>query len=202
MQPGGAEANVEIHAGRPRRPLRTTPVPAAEPVHGGQAARAEAAARCDRLLRDTLDAVRPELAWREGPTRTGTRLLAPGSGPDDGAVHWYVARSLEIVTVISPARRPELPGMVAAAWQRRGWRLTSVNAGRPLPGLAAVTPDGYRLGLEFGPLGQARLTAVSPGAAARPGWSGEAAGGAPLPGAGSGTAALPRIRCAFWSALG
>ncbi|MEU1419995.1 hypothetical protein [Kitasatospora sp. NPDC005751] len=157
--------------------------------------------RCEWLLQRTLDAVRPALSWRCAAPRAGARLPPPGSGPADGGVQWYVGRGRDIVTIISGARRGELPAMVEAGWRRRGWTITSVNACRELPGVAAVTPDGYRLALEFGALGEARLTATSPGVARSEPVRG-APGGPEGPYAVGGSAALPEIRCPFWSALG
>ncbi|MGV9266510.1 hypothetical protein ACWDRR_17835 [Kitasatospora sp. NPDC003701] len=188
--------NVEIPAG----PLRSAPAgPPARPARAAVDQDA-AAERCEHLLRETLDAVRPALSWRRAAPSAGARLPAPGSGPADGGVQWYVGRGRDIVTIISAARRGELPVMVEAGWRRRGWTITSVNAGRDLPGVAAVTPDGYRLALEFGGLGEARLTATSPGVArsARPDG---ARGGPEVPFAAGAVRPLPEVCCPFWSAM-
>lgn len=196
MQPGGTEVNVESPAGP--RPGAAAPS-SAPSAHTGAVDQAAAAVRCELLLQDSLDAVRPQLTWRHGAARAGARLPVPGSGPDDAAVHWYVGRSRDIVTIVSAARRPALPGMVEMRWRRRGWTVTSVNAGREWPGLAATTPDGYRLALEFGELGEARLTALSPGVARSEPWSD---GGVEVPGSSGYSARLPEVCCPFWSAMG
>ncbi|MFE2721993.1 hypothetical protein [Kitasatospora sp. NPDC059327] len=162
---------------------------------------AVAAERCELLLREALDGVRPELSWRHAVPCAGARLPAPGSGPADGGVQWYVGRGRDIVTIISAARRGELPALLEAGWRRRGWTITSVNACRDLPGVAAVTPDGYRLALEFGALGEARLTATSPGVA-RSEWVEGVCGGPELPVSAAGVTSLPEIWCPYWSALG
>lgn len=90
--------------------------------------------------------------------------------------------------------------MVEAGWRLRGWTITSVNACRDLPGVAATTSDGYRLALEFGALGEARLTATSPGVA-RSEWVDGARGGPEVPFAAGGTRPLPEVCCPFWSAM-
>ncbi|MEV0534067.1 hypothetical protein [Kitasatospora sp. NPDC050463] len=188
--------NVDIPVGPP------WPEPAGSPAPPARAAvdQAVAAERCEHLLRETLDAVRPALSWRHAVPCAGARLQAPGSGPADGGVQWYVGRGRDIVTIISAARRRELPAMVEAGWRRHGWTITSVNACRDLPGVAATTPDGYRLALEFGALGEARLTATSPGVA-RSERAGTARGGPEGSCAGGGTRPLPEVCCPFWSAM-
>ncbi|MEV7776700.1 hypothetical protein [Kitasatospora sp. NPDC088351] len=194
MQPGGAELNVWLSGGRPDR---VPAVPGARSAPGVTADQAAAAERCEALLRDTLDGVRPEPAWRHGVARAGARLPMPGAGPDDADVHWYVTRSRDIVTIVSAARRGALVGMVERHWRRCGWTVTSVNVGRELPGVAAVTPDGYQLALVFGDLGQAGLTAGSPGVA-RSEWVPYPHGVPVAPGG----APLPDVCCPFWSAMG
>ncbi|MBP0453812.1 hypothetical protein J5Y04_30350 [Kitasatospora sp. RG8] len=205
--------NVETPAGT--LPASAPPaVPSARTAPVDQAA---AAVRCESLLQDSLDAVRPPLTWRHGAARAGARLPLPGSGPDDAAVHWYVGRSRDIVTIVSAARRAALPAMVETQWRRRGWTVTSVNAGCERPGLAAITPDGYRLALEFGELGEVRLTAVSPGVARserpeQPEWSEQsgrpeqserpAGSWGEVPGSPGYLARLPEVCCPFWSAMG
>ncbi|WP_406201553.1 hypothetical protein OH807_21990 [Kitasatospora sp. NBC_01560] len=185
--------NVETPVGAWPSAAGVPPVPSLR----GPAARtdqAAAAERCDRLLQDTLDAVRPALVWRHGAARSGAWLPVPGSGPDDAAVHWYAGRSRDILTIVSAARRAVLPERIEAHWRRRGWTVTSVNACRALPGLVAVTPDGYRLALEYGELGEARLTAVSPGVDRSEGWGGGE-------GSAQHRALVPEVCSPFWSAM-
>ncbi|MFG3051249.1 hypothetical protein ACGFZP_09910 [Kitasatospora sp. NPDC048239] len=166
---------------------------------------AAAAEHCERLLRDTLGAVRPALAWRYGVPGAGARLPAPGAGPGDGDVHWYVTRSRHITTIISAARRRALLGAVEQHWRRRGRVVVTVAAGPP--GVSAVTRDGYRLALGFGPWGNAWLTAASPGVLhseqlpyplGTPGVPG-VSGVSEEPAAD--VAPVPEVRCPFWTAL-
>ncbi|MEU8921268.1 hypothetical protein AB0D10_10100 [Kitasatospora sp. NPDC048545] len=152
----------------------------------------DAARRCEALLQDTLDAIDPTPAWQEAPPVAGARLPRPGRG---SAALWYVTRGRDILTVVSLPRRAVLVDVVEQHWRRSGWTITSLNAGRDRPGVAATTRDGYRLALCFGELGEPGLTASSPGVARSeqiPVLSGEG---------GLGPAPLPYVCCPYWSAL-
>ncbi|MQS13291.1 hypothetical protein F7Q99_13610 [Streptomyces kaniharaensis] len=152
----------------------------------------DAAARCETLLQDTVDAISPAPVWRSALPREGTRLPLPGEGVDP---RWYVTRGRDFLTIVSEARRGALVGAVGGYWRRRGWTITSVNAGRRLPGVAAETPDGYQLALHVGDLGEVGLTASSPGAARSerlPYVQGVA---------GCGRPSLPHVCCPYWSAM-
>ncbi|MFH9349216.1 hypothetical protein [Kitasatospora sp. NPDC017646] len=153
----------------------------------------DAGERCETLLQDTMGAVRPAPEWQEAVPRAGVRLSAPGRrGPE---VLWYVTRGRDVLTVVSPGRRPELAEMVERQWRRRGWTITSLNAGRDRPGVAATTRDGSQLVLCFGEFGEIRLTASLFGVACSERVPA-------LPGAGEpDPAPLPRVHCAYWSAL-
>ncbi|MEU9073638.1 hypothetical protein [Kitasatospora sp. NPDC048538] len=152
----------------------------------------DAAERCEALLQDTLDAVRPALVWEPAAPRAGARLPLPGQDPD---LHWYVTRGRDVRTVVSAARRAVLVDVVERHWRRRGWTITSLNAGRDRPGVTAVTSDCYRLVLRFGELGEVGLTAGSPGVlrSERLPSPPQAAGRAPVP--------LPDVCCPHWSAM-
>ncbi|MBV6698869.1 hypothetical protein [Kitasatospora aureofaciens] len=150
------------------------------------------AARCETLLQDTLDAILPMPVWQSATPRAGTRLPLPGEGVEP---RWYVTRGRDFLTIVSAARRGALVGAVERHWRRRGWTITSLNAGRDLPGVAAATSDGYQLSLHFGDLGEAGLTASSPGVA-RPERLPIAQGVG-----GCGRAPLPYVCCPHWSAI-
>ncbi|MEV7774457.1 hypothetical protein [Kitasatospora sp. NPDC086791] len=153
----------------------------------------DAARRCETLLQDTLEAIDPMPAWQEAALRAGARLPRPGR---ESAVRWYVARGRHILTVVSLPRRAVLVDVVERHWRRSGWTITSLNAGRDRPGVAATTRDGYRLALCFGELGEAGLTASSPGVARSeriPVLSGDGGQGSAPP--------LPSVCCPYWSAL-
>ncbi|MFG2904132.1 hypothetical protein ACGF13_03565 [Kitasatospora sp. NPDC048286] len=153
----------------------------------------DAAERCETLLQDTLDAVRPAPVWQGAPARAGARLPLPGR---ESELLWYVTRGRDLLTVVSLPRRAALADVVERHWRRRGWTITSLNADRDRPGVAATTPDGYRLALRFGESGEAGLTASSPGVARSergPVLSGGVDRCAPP---------LPYVRCPHWSALG
>ncbi|MFH8380162.1 hypothetical protein ACH4E7_04365 [Kitasatospora sp. NPDC018058] len=145
----------------------------------------DAAERCETLLRETVDAVRPAPAWREAVSGTGVRLPPPGR---ESEPHWYVTRRRDLLTLVSPCRQGELVGVVERHWRRRGWTITSLTAGRDRPGVAAVTWDGYQLALGVGEFGAITLTAGSPGAARPRRW------------ATGGVASLPNVHCPYWSA--
>ncbi|MBD0669532.1 hypothetical protein [Streptomyces sp. CBMA156] len=152
----------------------------------------DAAERCETLLQDTLDAVRPAPVWQGSVPRAGARLPLPGRGSE---ALWYVTRGRDVLTVVSLPRRAVLVNVVERHWRRRGWTITSLNASRERPGVAAATPDGYRLALRFGEAGEAGLTAGSPAVARSergPVLSGNAGHGAPP---------LPYVCCSYWSAL-
>ncbi|MER6301423.1 hypothetical protein ABT247_17920 [Kitasatospora sp. NPDC001539] len=133
---------------------------------------------------DTVDAVRPALLWRVAGPRVGARLPLPGR---ESEAHWYVARGRDLLTVVSPFRWVELAGAVERHWRRQGWTITSVNAGRDRPGVAAVTRDGYQLALFFGEFGEVAVTAASPGVAG------------PVRRAAGDAAPLPEVHCPYWS---
>ncbi|MFJ7273331.1 hypothetical protein [Kitasatospora sp. NPDC098663] len=152
----------------------------------------DAAERCETLLQDTLDAVRPAPVWQGAAPRAGARLPLPGRDPD---LRWYVTRGRDILTIVSAVRRPALVEAVERHWRQRGWTITSLNAGRSRPGVAAATLDGYQLALMFGELGEAGLTASSPGVARSERLPA-------LQGAGGrGPAPLPNVCCPYWSAM-
>lgn len=157
---------------------------------------ARAADRCEDLLQDTLGAVRPGLVWQRGVECEGARLPAPEDGPGGAGVHWYVSRSRDILTIVSVARRACLLGAVEADWRRRGFTITAVSADLELPGLCAITRDGYRLALGFGELGNACVAVVSPGVARSP-WPRHP----PAAPGGTECAPLPQVRCPFWTAF-
>ncbi|WP_097237007.1 hypothetical protein [Streptomyces sp. 1331.2] len=157
----------------------------------------DAAERCETLLQDTLDAVDPTPAWQEAAPRAGARLPRPGLGSArcGSDVLWYVTRGRDILTVVSLPRRALLVGVVERHWRRRGWTITSLDTDWDRHGVAATTPDGYRLALRFGELGEAGLTVSSPGVARSeqvPVLSGDG---------GRGSAPLPYVCCPYWSAL-
>ncbi len=193
MQSGGAELNV----GRPGGgPGGVPAVPLRRPGSGFGSEPAvdqlDAAARCETLLQETLDAVRPMPVWQGAPARAGARLPLPGR---ESELLWYVTRGRDILTVVSLPRRAVLVGVVERHWRRRGWTITSLDADRSRPGVAATTPDGYRLALRFGESGEAGLTASSPGVARSergPVLSGSADHCVPP---------LPYVSCPYWSAL-
>ncbi|MFJ2862684.1 hypothetical protein [Kitasatospora sp. NPDC087314] len=152
----------------------------------------DAAERCETLLQDTLDAVRPAPVWQGAAPGAGARLPLPGPDSD---VLWYVTRGRDILTIVSAVRRRALVDAVERHWRQRGWTITSLNACQDRPGVAAVTLDGYRLALRFGELGEAGLTADSPGVARSERLP-------PLQGAGGrGPAPLPHVCCPYWSAM-
>ncbi|MER7765975.1 hypothetical protein [Kitasatospora sp. NPDC096140] len=152
----------------------------------------DAAERCETLLQDTVDAIDPSPAWQEAPPRSGARLPKPGR---ESAVLWYVTRGRDILTVVSLPRRSVLVGVVERHWRRRGWTITSLNTDPYCPGVAATTRDGYRLALCFGELGEAGLTASSPGVARSERLPAPAGDG------GRGSAPVPSVCCPYWSAL-
>lgn len=195
MQSGGAELNVGCPGGGPGG-ARVAPVrrpgsgPGSEP--GVTVDQLDAAEHCETLLQDTLDAVRPAPVWQGAPARAGARLPLPGR---ESELLWYVTRGRDLLTVVSLPRRAVLADVVERHWRRRGWTITSLNAGQERPGVAATTPDGYRLALRFGESGEAGLTASSPGVARSergPVLSGSVDHCAPP---------LPYVRCPYWSAL-
>ncbi|MGW2249345.1 hypothetical protein ACWCXH_03980 [Kitasatospora sp. NPDC001660] len=189
MLPGGAELNLGCPVGRPCcGPEESEAWPSGEATID----QLLAAARCETLLQDALDAIRPMPVWQSAPPRSGVRLPLPGEG--DG-LSWYVTRGRDVLTVVSEARRGALVGAVERHWRRCGWTITSLGVGRELPGVAAATRDGYQLSLHFGDLGEARLTASSPGAG-RP----ERPSRVQVAG-GCGRAPLPYVCCAHWSAM-
>ncbi len=201
MQSGGAELNVGCPGGGgPGRPggARVAPVRRSESEPGAESEpevtidQLDATERCETLLQDTLDAVRPAPVWQGAPARAGARLPLPGR---ESELLWYVTRGRDLLTVVSLSRRAALADVVERHWRRRGWTITSLNAGRDRPGVAAATPDGYRLELRFGESGEAGLTASSPGVARSergPVLSGSVDRCAPP---------LPYVRCPYWSAL-
>ncbi|MER7757935.1 hypothetical protein [Kitasatospora sp. NPDC097643] len=152
----------------------------------------DAAERCETLLQETLDAVRPAPVWQDAVPRAGARLPSPGR---EAGVLWYVTRGRDLLTIVSAARRAALVDVVERHWRRCGWTITSLNAGRELPGVAAITRDGYRLALRYGELGEARLTASSPGVAHSDRLS------TPWGGERSPTAPVPHVCCPHWSAM-
>ncbi|WP_051830261.1 MULTISPECIES: hypothetical protein [Streptomyces] len=156
-----------------------------------------AAERCETLLQDTLDAIAPTPAWQEAVPRAGARLSQPGRGSAgcESELHWYVTRGRDILTVVSLPRRAVLVDVVERHWRRRGWTITSLNADWDRQGVTATTPDGYRLALRFGELGEAGLTASSPGVARSERLPALSADG------GRDSAPLPYVCCPYWSAL-
>lgn len=189
MLPGGADLNLGSPVGCP---CCGPEAPAAWPWGEATVDQLVAAARCETLLQDTLDAIRPMPVWQSAPPRSGVRLPRPGAG--DG-LHWYVTRGRDVLTVVSRARRAVLAGVVESHWRRRGWTITALGAGRELPRVAATSRDGYQLALEFGGFGEAGLVASSPGAD-RP----EHPSRARVAG-GCGSAPLPFVCCPHWSAM-
>ncbi|MFJ6379773.1 hypothetical protein ACIQI7_07165 [Kitasatospora sp. NPDC092039] len=191
MQSGGAELNV----GCPGGPGGARVAPGRRPGPGAGSAtvdQLDAAEHCETLLQDTLDAVRPAPVWQGAPARAGARLSLPGR---ESELLWYVTRGRDLLTVVSLPRRTALVGVVERHWRRRGWTITSLDAGRERPRVAATTPEGYRLALRFGELGEAGLTATSPGVARSergPVLSGGVDHCAPP---------LPYVSCPYWSAL-
>ncbi|WP_030232879.1 hypothetical protein [Streptomyces sp. NRRL S-350] len=196
MQSGGAELNVGCPGGRPGgAPVASVRWP--RPATGETVDQLGAAERCETLLQDTLDALDPAPAWQEAAPRAGARLSQPGRGSVgwESELLWYVTRGRDLLTVVSLPRRPALVGAVERHWRRRGWTITSLNAGRDRPGVGATTRDGYRLELCFGELGEAGLTAGSPGVARSERLP-------VLPGGDVfGSAPLPYVCCPYWSAL-
>ncbi|MFJ8624350.1 hypothetical protein ACIRD3_16095 [Kitasatospora sp. NPDC093550] len=197
MQPGGAELNVGCPGGgcpgggcpggAPVAPaLRWT-----GPEPDLTVDQLDAAERCETLLQDTVDAIDPAPAWQEAAPRAGARLPRPGRGSE---VLWYVTRGRDLVTVVSLPRRAVLAGVVERHWRRLGWTITALNAGPDRPGVAATTRDGYRLALCFGELGEAGLTARSPGVARSERIPVPPAAGVRAP------APLPYVCCTYWSA--
>ncbi|MCX4751330.1 hypothetical protein OG455_38515 [Kitasatospora sp. NBC_01287] len=170
----------------------------------GTADQARAALRCEELLQETLLAVRPGLTWSHGVPSAGllARTGAVDSTSDPAPPTWFVARNRNVLTVISPARRGALLGVVERHWRACGHTLTGANADRESPGLYAATADGFRLALDFGVLGNAYLTALSPGVARSeqvphpPGTPGIAR----HPGTAVDLAPPPAVYCSFWSA--
>ncbi|MFJ4185976.1 hypothetical protein [Kitasatospora sp. NPDC089509] len=192
MQSGGAELNLGCPDGF-RRAAPAAPDWWPELAPDVTADQLDAGEHCEALLRDTVDAIRPLPAWQEAVPRAGLRLLGPGRrGP---GVRWYVTRGRDLLTVVSPGRRPELAAAVERQWRRRGWTITSLNAGRDRPGVAATTHAGSQLVLCFGEFGDIRLTASLYGVACSERVPA-------LPGAGEpDPAPLPHVHCAYWSAL-
>ncbi|MFD0278084.1 hypothetical protein ACFVHB_29835 [Kitasatospora sp. NPDC127111] len=162
---------------------------------------AGAANHCEALLQHTLDAIRPPLTWQPGVPTAG-RTLPPGDAAPDDPACWYVSRNRNILTVVSPARRGALLGVVERHWRRSGHLITSVNADHLMPGLYATTAHGYRLGLDFGTVGNAYLTATSPpvARAERIGHPPGTPGIARHPGGPADVAPRPSAFCPFWSA--
>ncbi|MFB7905346.1 MULTISPECIES: hypothetical protein [unclassified Kitasatospora] len=153
----------------------------------------DAGERCEELLRETVEGLRPVPVWQEAVPRAGVRLAAPGRRGAE--VLWYVTRGRDLLTVVSPGRRAELAGAVERQWRRRGWTITSLNAGRDRPGVAATTREGSQLVLCFGEFGEIRVTASQLGVA-------RSERVPELPGAGEpDPAPLPYVHCAYWSAL-
>ncbi|WBP87958.1 hypothetical protein [Kitasatospora cathayae] len=191
MQSGGAELNLGRSDGfRSGAPVAPDWWPVLAPdVTVDQL---DAAEHCEMLLRDTMAAVRPTTVWQETVPRAGVRLSAPGRrGPE---VLWYVTRGRDLLTVVSPGRRPELARMVERQWRWRGWTITSLNAGRDRPGVAATSRCGSQLVLCFGEFGEVRLTASLLGVAGSDRVPA-------LPGAGEpDPAPLPWVHCSYWSA--
>ncbi|WP_051969413.1 hypothetical protein [Kitasatospora azatica] len=154
----------------------------------------EAAHRCEALLDQTLDAVRPALTWQHG---------VPAAG--EGELGWFVSRNRNVLTVVSAARRGALLGVVERHWRRTGHPVTSVNADPVLPGLYAATADGYRLALDFGTAGNAYLTVLSPPVAPAAGRLPHPPGTPGIarhPGTHADMAPIPSVHCPFWSAKG
>ncbi|MFJ3788527.1 hypothetical protein [Kitasatospora sp. NPDC090091] len=168
---------------------------------GDQGAEDQAAAanRCEALLQHTLDAVRPALTWQHGVPTAGEVMV--GHGTPDGTARWYVSRNRNILTVISPARRGALLGVVERHWRRSGYIISSVNADHEMPGLYATAVDGYRLGLDFGIAGNAYVTATSPPVerAERISHPPGTPGIARYPGGHADLAPVPSAFCPFWS---
>ncbi|WP_395298135.1 hypothetical protein ACF9IK_35300 [Kitasatospora hibisci] len=166
--------------------------------HGAED-QAGAANRCEALLQHTLDAVRPALTWQHGAPAAGE--VMPGHGTPDGPARWYVSRNRNVLTVISPARRGALLGVVERHWRRSGYTISSVNADHEMPGIYATAVDGYRLGLDFGTAGNAYLTATSPpvARAERIGHPPGTPGIARYPGGHADLAPAPSAFCPFWS---
>ncbi|MEV7023514.1 hypothetical protein [Kitasatospora sp. NPDC093558] len=174
------------------RPCFGPEEPAAWPSGEATIDQLAAEERCETLLQDTFDAIRPMPVWQSAPPRSGVRMPRPGEG---GGLHWYVTRGRDVLTVVSQARRPALAGAVESHWRRRGWTITSLGVGRELPTVAAATRDGYQLSLHFGELGEVGLTASSPGAD-RPEHPSRAQAAD-----GCGRAPLPYVCCPHWSAM-
>ncbi|MEU8512489.1 hypothetical protein AB0C76_12960 [Kitasatospora sp. NPDC048722] len=189
MLPGGADLNLGCPVGRP---CFGPEEPAAWPLGEATVDQLVAAARCETLLQDSLDAIRPMPVWQSAPPRSGVRLPPPGAG--DG-LHWYVTRGRDVLTIVSEARRAVLAGAVEGHWRRRGWTITALGVGRELPRVAATTRDGYQLVLEFGDLGEVGLIASSPGAD-RPEHPSRTQAAD-----GCGRAPLPYVCCSHWSAM-
>ncbi|MBO1416740.1 hypothetical protein [Streptomyces sp. FH025] len=191
MQSGGAELNLGCPHGR-RGGAAPAPAWWSLSAPGVTVDQLDAAERCETLLQDTLDALRPVPVWQDAVPRSGSRLPLPGRGSE---VLWYVTLGRDLLTVVSQARRAELVGAVERHWRRSGWTITSVNACRDRLGVAAGTPDGYRLVLNVGEFGEIGLVADSPGVARseRLGRSCEEGG--------IGPASLPYVHCPYWSAL-
>ncbi|MGW3038618.1 hypothetical protein ACWC9T_00940 [Kitasatospora sp. NPDC001159] len=185
MQSGGAELNLGFPDGCRDG---SSAAPAWWPTLTSEvtSSQLDSAERCETLLRETVGAVRPVLVWREAAPSLGVRLPLPGR---ESEPHWYVTRGRDLLTLVSSCRQGELVGVVERHWRRLGWTITSLNAGRDRPGVAAVTPDGFQLVLGIGEFGEIALTAGSPGAARSPRWAtGE-------------VASLPNVHCPYWSAL-
>ncbi|WP_369384023.1 hypothetical protein [Streptomyces sp. cg36] len=118
----------------------------------------QGADQADTILGRTLAAISPELRWLHGPS-TDASCEDDGDAPKGTGT---VNRRIQIQTVVSPARRAGLLGMVERDWRSRGYTITNVNTHERFPSVVASTPDHFSLEVSVGGEGQFFFGATTP----------------------------------------
>ncbi|MEU6059850.1 hypothetical protein [Streptomyces sp. NPDC047097] len=153
----------------------------------------EAGVRAEKMLDDTLAAVRPAVTALHAASGdiicTDFKNVGTGAGS--------VTRERAVVTIISAERRGNFLGVVERHWRASGYRITSVREDKEMPAVFATSPEHFQISLEFGAKGQAHLGVTSPcvtkSEIVEPSRE-------PLPPEARAAEGMPYLHSGFWSA--
>ncbi|MFH9393209.1 hypothetical protein [Streptomyces sp. NPDC017556] len=118
----------------------------------------EAADNADKILDETLDAIKPSVKWDRGPSSRSSCTGVPGDSTGRGKV----TQRRYVLTIISPERLGSFLGMTERHWKAAGYTITSVRDHKQNPAMFADSPEGFKVSLEIGYKGQAFIEAWSP----------------------------------------
>ncbi|MER5403562.1 hypothetical protein [Streptomyces sp. NPDC002769] len=107
-----------------------------------------AADEADKLIYQTLSAVKPPIEWTHDTSDHGS---CDGESSDYGDV----TRRAVVMTKVSEARRGALIGVIERHWKKGGHKITDVNSDKEFPEVYAETGDAVlRMSLLVGGEGQ------------------------------------------------